>query len=178
MAGTIFGWFVATADTTEPDWLPLRFRVSLFVTHILAPLFVSGTRRPDKQTNKAAVKATIGSNLRRTFGVFIDVVLACYANAERKSDEEYYRVLITTTIASSIQCFQYPVVSIAVVKWDAENCKKAKVIAIGGRIVEEIRRSIAENANVSDANCPWPCKYGEGKSADSETQRSTSCAKG
>ena len=40
VAGTIFGWFVATADTIEPDWLPLSFRVSLFVTHILAPLFV------------------------------------------------------------------------------------------------------------------------------------------
>jgi hypothetical protein len=40
VAGTIFGRFVATADTTEPDWLPLRFRVSLFVTHILALLFV------------------------------------------------------------------------------------------------------------------------------------------
>ena len=36
------------------------------------------------------------------------------------------------TIARSIQCFQYPVVSIDVVTWDAENCKKSKVIAIGG----------------------------------------------
>ena len=36
VAGSIFGRFEATADTTEPDWLPLSFRVSLFVTHILA----------------------------------------------------------------------------------------------------------------------------------------------